>query len=196
MDGCPATRHRQDLSAQTHVADREGNGHRHSASREHADVGDRTATALELNSIGVVEVETTRPLFLDTYAAQRKTGSFILIDAVSHATVAAGMVREILSAGDSDKHRSAVAAIAIRDPKLLRLVENALWDAGVAVVRTRAAKQDLLQRLLQAGVVVLTEAGAEASEAVSLALPAPGPRSPSSRSLGCHLSPRRRWPSF
>ncbi len=29
------------------------------------------AATLELNSIGVVEVETTRPLFLDTYAAQR-----------------------------------------------------------------------------------------------------------------------------
>ena len=38
------------------------------------------ASTLELNSIGVVEVETTRPLFLDPYAANRHTGSFILID--------------------------------------------------------------------------------------------------------------------
>ena len=55
------------------------------------------AATLELNSIGVVEVETTLPLFLDVYSAQRRTGSFILIDPVSHATVAAGMVRETLS---------------------------------------------------------------------------------------------------
>ncbi len=57
------------------------------------------AATLELNSIGVVEVETTRPLFLDKYADQRTTGSFILIDPASHATVAAGMVREVLRAG-------------------------------------------------------------------------------------------------
>ena len=55
------------------------------------------AAALELNSIGVVDLETTRPLFLDNYGTSRNTGSFILIDPVSHATVAAGMVREILS---------------------------------------------------------------------------------------------------
>jgi sulfate adenylyltransferase large subunit len=128
------------------------------------------AATLELNSIGVVEVETTRPLFLDTYAAQRRTGSFILIDPVSHATVAAGMVREVLSAGDVGQHRPIVAAIAIRDLELLRLVENALWEAGVAVVRTRATKQDLLQPLLRAGVVVLIEAEPEA-EAVAVALP-------------------------
>ena len=41
------------------------------------------ASTLELNSIGTVEVECTSPLFLDTYADQRITGSFILIDPVS-----------------------------------------------------------------------------------------------------------------
>ncbi len=76
------------------------------------------AATLELNSIGVVEVETTRPLFLDTYGAHRATGSFILIDAESHATVAAGMVREILSVEGAHAANKgyAVAAIAIRDP--------------------------------------------------------------------------------
>jgi hypothetical protein len=59
----------------------------------------------------VVEVETMRPLFLDTYAAQRRTGSFILIDPASHATVAAGMVREDLSG--RQRSASTVAAIAI-----------------------------------------------------------------------------------
>ena len=65
------------------------------------------AATLELNSIGVVEVETTRPLFLDTYADQRTTGSFILIDAASHATVAAGMVRQITTrpCNHSDRKR-------------------------------------------------------------------------------------------
>jgi sulfate adenylyltransferase large subunit len=113
------------------------------------------AATLELNSIGVVEVETTRPLFLDPYDANRLTGSFILIDPVSHATVAAGMVREVLS---GQQNASAVAALAIRNPDLLRTVETALLRAGLQVVRTRTANRYLIQKLLQIGVVVLIEA--------------------------------------
>jgi sulfate adenylyltransferase large subunit len=130
------------------------------------------AATLELNSIGVVEVETTRPLFLDTYTAQRTTGSFILIDAVSHATVAAGMVREILSTKGAHAANKdhAVAAIAIRDPDLLRLLETALLKAGVEVVRTRTGNRELLQRLFQAGVVVLIEAEVDSSDEVSVAV--------------------------
>jgi sulfate adenylyltransferase subunit 1 len=120
------------------------------------------ASTLELNSIGVVEIETTRPLFLDPYAEQRVTGSFILIDAASHATIAAGMVREV-SSGQSPNN-APIAAIAIPNHDLLRLLETALLEAGVEVVRTRAGNRDLLQRLFQAGVVVLIEAdGGEAS---------------------------------
>jgi hypothetical protein len=131
------------------------------------------AATLELNSIGVVEVETTRPLFLDTYGAHRATGSFILIDAESHATVAAGMVREILSAEGAHAANKghAVAAIAIRDRELLRLLETALLEAGVEVVRTRAGNRELLQRLFRAGVVVLIEAEADFSDEISIAVP-------------------------
>jgi hypothetical protein len=132
------------------------------------------AVTLELNSIGVVEVESTRPLFLDTYAAQRATGSFILIDPESHATVAAGMVREVLSGrATSDKPPGPVAGVAIRNPELLRRVETALSRSGVDVVRTRTANGALLQRLFQAGVVVLIEAqGLDGfSSEVSVALP-------------------------
>jgi sulfate adenylyltransferase subunit 1 len=130
------------------------------------------AATLELNSIGVVEVETTRPLFLDTYAAQRTTGSFILIDPASHATIAAGMVREVLS-GRAPTDKKAVAAVAIRDPELLRQVETVLGKSGADVVRTRTANRALLQRLFQAGVTVLIEATDldEFSGEVSLALP-------------------------
>ena len=52
------------------------------------------AALLEMNGIAEVEVETNQPLFLDAYAASRATGSFILIDPFSNATVGAGMVRE------------------------------------------------------------------------------------------------------
>ena len=52
------------------------------------------AEQLEMNAIAEVEVETNQPLFLDSYATGRATGSFILIDPFSNATIGAGMVRE------------------------------------------------------------------------------------------------------
>ena len=52
------------------------------------------ATRLEMNEIGSVEFETHVPLFFDPYASNRTTGSFILIDAATNATVGAGMIQE------------------------------------------------------------------------------------------------------
>jgi bifunctional enzyme CysN/CysC len=48
---------------------------------------------LGLNDIGRVEVATAEPVFFDPYALNRQTGSFILVDPSSNATVAAGMIR-------------------------------------------------------------------------------------------------------
>jgi bifunctional enzyme CysN/CysC len=48
---------------------------------------------LGLNDIGRVEVATGEPLFFDPYARNRQTGSFILVDPFTNATVAAGMIR-------------------------------------------------------------------------------------------------------
>ncbi len=50
------------------------------------------ADRLEENEIGLVRLRTATPLALDPYRADRITGSFVLIDEVSFATVAAGMV--------------------------------------------------------------------------------------------------------
>jgi len=46
----------------------------------------------ELNEIGRVVITTTEPLFFDAYKKNRQTGSFILIDPISHNTVAVGMI--------------------------------------------------------------------------------------------------------
>jgi bifunctional enzyme CysN/CysC len=48
---------------------------------------------LQLNDIGRVQLTTAQPIFFDAYAQNPQTGSFILIDPFSHATVAAGMIR-------------------------------------------------------------------------------------------------------
>jgi sulfate adenylyltransferase subunit 1 len=52
---------------------------------------------LPMNGIASVELETSSPLFFDSYALSRLTGSFILVDALSNATVGAGMIQKDLS---------------------------------------------------------------------------------------------------
>ncbi len=53
---------------------------------------DESAEQLSLNEIGRVSLRTTAPLFYDEYRRNRATGSFILVDEATHATVAAGML--------------------------------------------------------------------------------------------------------
>ncbi|WNG56959.1 GTP-binding protein [Archangium gephyra] len=53
---------------------------------------DEARKSLELNEIGRVSLRTTVPLFFDEYRRNRHTGSFILIDEGTNATVAAGMI--------------------------------------------------------------------------------------------------------
>ncbi len=67
------------------------------------------ASTLEMNDIAAVEVETTLPLFIDSYRQTRGTGSFILIDPISNATVAAGMVEQAIE--DASAWQRPVAAV-------------------------------------------------------------------------------------
>jgi bifunctional enzyme CysN/CysC len=50
------------------------------------------AEQLELNEIGVCELELDRPIAFDPYSENRDTGGFVLIDRVTNATVGAGML--------------------------------------------------------------------------------------------------------
>ena len=47
---------------------------------------------LNLNDIGRIKVRTSAPLISDSYKSNRTTGSFVLIDELTNATVAAGMI--------------------------------------------------------------------------------------------------------
>jgi bifunctional enzyme CysN/CysC len=53
---------------------------------------DETAETLSLNEIGRVKLRTTQPLFVDEYRRNRTTGSFLIIDEATGATVGAGMI--------------------------------------------------------------------------------------------------------
>jgi bifunctional enzyme CysN/CysC len=75
---------------------------------------------LELNDIGRVTLRPAHPLAVDPYADSRATGSFILIDEATNATVAAGMFSESL---DGDGARS----------------PNVVWERGVATREDRWA---------------------------------------------------------
>ncbi|MES3098396.1 sulfate adenylyltransferase subunit CysN [Sphingomonas faeni] len=50
------------------------------------------AKTLELNAIGVANLSTDRPLVFEPYADNRQLGGFILVDKITNATVAAGML--------------------------------------------------------------------------------------------------------
>lgn len=47
---------------------------------------------LEMNDIGKVRLKLAKPLYFDLYKENRTTGSFILVDETTNATIAAGMI--------------------------------------------------------------------------------------------------------
>ena len=57
------------------------------------------AEQLEMNDVAEVEIKTALPLFFDPYRQNRTTGSFILIDPASNATVAAGIIEQGINWG-------------------------------------------------------------------------------------------------
>ncbi len=64
-----------------------------------------TPPELALNDIGEIRLRTASPVFFDGYETNRLTGSFILIEQGTHATVAAGMLlppREVVRPDASD----------------------------------------------------------------------------------------------
>jgi sulfate adenylyltransferase large subunit len=63
------------------------------------------AAQLGLNDIGTVEFEATRRFSFDLYSENRATGSFILIDPLTNATVGAGMITEALNDAVSAENR-------------------------------------------------------------------------------------------
>ena len=111
-----------------------------------------------MNDIGVVEIETTRPILFDSYADNRATGSFILIDAETNATAAAGMIRRGLSENAASAQLKQQAALLIvPDDGRAEEVEKLLLNEGIAVVRTRVRSKQIWEALLRIGLLVLLE---------------------------------------
>jgi sulfate adenylyltransferase subunit 1 len=123
-------------------------------------------SSLGMNDIGIVELETTRPLFFDSYEENRATGSFILIDPRTNSTAAAGMIRRPL-AGETEPaawgHKAAV--LILQNDAVTETVEQALLAENCAVVRTRVLSMQIWHALLTAGVVVLVDGSTQETRA-------------------------------
>jgi len=89
------------------------------------------AKTLELNAIGVANLSTDRPLVFEAYQENRALGGFILIDKLTNATVAAGMIHFALRRAENvhwqaiDVTREAHARLKNQAPKLL-------WFTGLS----------------------------------------------------------------
>ena len=143
------------------------------------------ASELKMNDIAAVEFEAASPLFFDAYDRNRATGSFILIDPISNATVGAAMIQRDLSAQSAGAqavsatseilwkmpvaaadryarhgHQPAVILVEGR-PRLGEYLESALFAEGFEVLMLSAADApaDHLDTLLKlsklAGLVVI-----------------------------------------
>jgi bifunctional enzyme CysN/CysC/sulfate adenylyltransferase subunit 1 len=134
-----------------------------------------TSDTVALNEIAEVEFETNLPLFFDSYQECRWTGSLILIDALTNATVGAAMITSALENVTSQSAATDTAslilaathqiasslaaalvargdrAVVIDDPLIADLalpsVIRALSLAGVIAVSSRTLPQATLAEI-------------------------------------------------
>ncbi len=89
------------------------------------------AKTLDLNAIGVAEITTDKPMVFEPYADNRTLGGFVLIDKLTNATVAAGMLHFSLRRAQNvhwqalDVSREAHAALKNQKPAVL-------WFTGLS----------------------------------------------------------------
>jgi sulfate adenylyltransferase large subunit len=132
----------------------------------------RFDTSLAMNGIGLVEVEVLQSLAVDRYAENRITGSFVLIDSETNATVAAGMIGDVLDSSEASQasfdiapvnaeervarwgHTGAV--ITLSGPgSYADAVERALFLQGAFVVRVNGGDQTLAVALAKVGALTI-----------------------------------------
>lgn len=86
---------------------------------------------LSLNDISVCTLATSKPLVFDSYQQSRTLGSFILVDRVSHATVAAGMINHSLRRAQN-VHRQALSIAREDREKLNGHKGQVIWFTGLS----------------------------------------------------------------
>jgi sulfate adenylyltransferase large subunit len=105
------------------------------------------AGQFEMNGIGVAEIEVARLLCFDAYEENRVTGSFILIDPATNATVAAGLI--IGPAGNSASRETSRPVLGWRTERDKLIFDLPGLHAGSAETSDDPAILDAFERLLQ-----------------------------------------------
>ncbi len=100
------------------------------------------ADTLGLNDIGCVAFTAHQPIYPDPYLRNHSTGAFIVIDALTNDTVAAGMIQRVMTAGESDAlegddHADRVG-VAQRTERLGQQ-SSVVWLTGAAALEVAAA---------------------------------------------------------
>ncbi len=123
---------------------------------------ERPAASLQLNDIGRVAVRCARPVVCDPYRQNRNTGAFILIDALTNETAAAGTIE----AGGDETERPGADIFAAGTLELALEVEHFLAGAGriAAVVQ----RQQAALACAAAGVVAIYAGEVPLPEAIDL----------------------------
>jgi hypothetical protein len=139
-------------------------------------LAENPADQLALNEIGVLRIETSRPIYFDPYTSNRYTGSLILIDPETNATVAAGMILAAVAKTPSaaklatvalkahqvtpaerisrNRHPGAIIRLGERT-ELAWALERRLFDRGCIVTVVDRAADETLEALEKAGLLVL-----------------------------------------
>jgi bifunctional enzyme CysN/CysC len=104
------------------------------------------AKTLALNEVGVCNLSLARPLAFDTYADNRVSGAFILIDRYSNETVAAGMVDFALRRATNIHHQNITISKADR-AMLMHHKPAVLWFTGLS-----GAGKSTIANLVESGL--------------------------------------------
>ena len=89
------------------------------------------AKTLELNAIGVANLSTDKPIVFEPYAQSRDLGGFILIDKLTNATVAAGMLHFSLRRSQN-VHWQALDVTREKHAELKNQKPAVLWFTGLS----------------------------------------------------------------
>lgn len=121
---------------------------------------DTPEATLEMNEIGRVHVSLHRALAYDAYSRNAPTGAFIVIDRISNATVAAGMIVDRPAAAERTARTAPTSKNIRPEPSLVSTEQRlavagqqpvTLWMTGYSGSGKSTVAQALEKRLLEAG---------------------------------------------
>ncbi len=106
------------------------------------------AEHLELNEIGVCEIEVDRPIAFDPYTKNRDMGGFVLIDRVTNQTVGAGLLNFELRRSQN-LHWQTISVDKLAHARLKAQQPCVLWLTGLSGAG-KSTIADLVERKLHA----------------------------------------------